>query len=138
VTLFRIATQQSPKSPYVHWGYARTLLQRYQEKQHVDDLRLAHLESLTALDLLEKAQKGDQSIYATVNDHVQSNLCLGWSLLEEADMDEYHDYATALHIFEAVAKRYPESSDAQAGLGVAAMQLHRYDEAEPRWGRRSS
>jgi tetratricopeptide (TPR) repeat protein len=130
VTLFGIAAQQSPRSPYVHWGFARTLLQRFQEKKDVDALRLAHVEAATALDLLEKAQKGDQSIYATSNDHIQSNLSLGWSLLKEADVDEYHDYATVLRVFEAVASRYPDSADAQAGLGVAAMQLHRYDEAE--------
>ncbi len=130
VTLFGIAAQQSPKSPYVHWGYARTLLQRFRERRDVGALRLAHFEASTALDLLEKHQKGDQSIFATNNDHIQSNLSLGWCLLEEADIDEYHDYTTVMRVFEAVAARYPGSADALAGLGVAAMQLHRYDEAE--------
>jgi tetratricopeptide (TPR) repeat protein len=130
-SLFARAVQESPKTPYVHWGYARVLLDEYnRDRKDVEALQAAHVEAQTALDLLEAAQHGDQEIYGASNDHVQSNLALAWCLLYEAEIDEYHDYETALRVFEAVAKRYPQSADAQAGLGVVSMQLNRYAEAE--------
>ena len=130
-TLFALAVEASPKTPYVRWGYARVLLEEYKRnRKDLDVLENAHLQAQTALDLLESAQKGDQSIYGASNDHVQSNLALAWCLLYEAEIDEYHDYQTALSVFEAVAARYPQSAEAQAGLGVASMQLHRFAEAE--------
>jgi tetratricopeptide (TPR) repeat protein len=130
-TLFALAAEESPRIPYVHWGYARVLLDEYhRNRKDLEALQTAHVEAQTALDLLEAAQKGDASIYGASNDHVQSNLALAWCLLYEAEIDEYHDYETALRVFEAVAARYPQSAEAQAGLGVVSMQLNRYAEAE--------
>src|SRR5262249_45507164 len=129
-TLYARAGEQSPREPYVRWGYSRSLLDRYQETKDVDLLRKAHEEAQTALDLLEAAQKGDQRIRGTVDDHIQSNLCLAWCLLREADIDEFHDYTTALRVFEAGASRYPQGLDAQAGIGVASIQLNRFDDAQ--------
>ncbi len=129
-TLFRAAVEQSPRSPYVHWGYSRVLLQKYREGKDAGILRAAHAQAQQALDLLEAAQKGDASVFGTSDDHVQSNLCLAWSLLYEAESDPFHDYATALRVFQAIAARYPESPYGQTGLGVAALQLQRFDKAE--------
>lgn len=129
-TLFRTAVVQSPKSPYVHWGYSRVLLQRYREGKHLEDLKEAHGQAQEALDLLARAQASDGSIFATRDDHVQSNLCLAWCLLYEAEIDPYHDYATALRVFSTIAERYPENAYAQTGVGVAAMQLGRLKESE--------
>jgi Flp pilus assembly protein TadD len=35
-----------------------------------------------------------------------------------------------MRVFQMIVDRYPESTYAHAGLGAAAMQLRRYDEAE--------
>jgi len=129
-TLFETAVEQSPESPYVRWGHSRVLLQEYRSSRDVQALAEAHAEAQAALDLLERAQGGDASIFGTSDDHVQSNLCLAQSLLAEAEIDDFHDYETACKVFEAVAARYPENAYAQSGLGVALTQLHRYDEAE--------
>ncbi|MFN0007146.1 MAG: tetratricopeptide repeat protein [Planctomycetota bacterium] len=129
-SLFSTAVVQSPRSPYVHWGYSRVLLQNYRESKRVEVLREAHAQAQEALDLLAQAQKGDGSIFATRDDHVQSNLCLAWCLLYEAEIDPYHDYSTALRVFSTIAERYPENAYAQTGVGVAAMQLGRLKESE--------
>ena len=129
-SLFSAAVAQSPNSPYVHWGYSRVLLQRYRESRRLSDLRQAQAQAQQALDLLSAAQKGDTAIFATRDDHVQSNLCLAWCLLYEAEVDPYHDFATALRVFSTIAERYPENAYAQTGVGVAAMQLGRLDESE--------
>lgn len=129
-SLFSAAVVQSPTSPYVHWGYSRVLLQRYRESKEVEVLRKAHAQAQEALDLLARAQAGDGSIFATRDDHVQSNLCLAWCLLYEAEIDPYHDYSTALRVFSTIAERYPENAYAQTGVGVAAMQLGRLEESE--------
>ena len=129
-TLFAKAVEQTPRSPYVHWGYARVLLQRYRDGKRIEDLREAHAQAQEALDLLAAAQAGDGSIFATRDDHVQSNLCLAWCLLYEAEIDPYHDFATALRVFSTIAYRYPENPYGQTGVGVAAMQLGRLDESE--------
>jgi tetratricopeptide (TPR) repeat protein len=129
-TLFAKAVEQSPRVPYVHWGCARSLLERYRKTNDADLLRKAHDEAQAALDLLEAAQKGDQSIRGTVDDHVQSNLALAWCLYYEAAVDQFHDYATVLRVFEAIASRYPRSPEAQAGIAVVSTKLHRFEEAE--------
>jgi tetratricopeptide (TPR) repeat protein len=129
-SLFRTAVAESPRSPYVRWGYSRVLLQRYRDGKKIEDLKEAQVQAQAALDLLAAAQKGDASIFATQDDHVQSNLCLAWCLLYEAEVDSYHDFATALRVFTTIAERYPENAYGQTGVGVAAMQLGRLDEAE--------
>jgi tetratricopeptide (TPR) repeat protein len=129
-TLFRTAVLESPDSAYVRWGRSRVLLEEYRKSKNVPTLRQAYDEAQAALDLLERVQKGDASLFATRDDHVQSNLCLAWCLLCEAEIDEYHDYRSALEVFQMIVDRYPESAYAEAGLGAAAMQLGRYEEAE--------
>lgn len=129
-TLFATAVKQSPNSPYVHWGYARVLLQRYRDRNDVDALRKAHDEAQTALDLLERAQKGDSGVLNMRDDYVQANLCLAESLLAEAKIDPFHDYETVKAVFQSIATHYPDNPYAQSGLGVALTELHRYDEAD--------
>jgi tetratricopeptide (TPR) repeat protein len=129
-TLFRTAALESPESAYVHWGCSRVLLEEYRKSKSLEVLGQAYDEAEAALDLLERVRKGDSSLFATSDDHVQSNLCLAWCLLCEAEVDEFHDYQSALKVFEMIVERYPESPYAQAGLGAALMQLGRYDEAE--------
>ena len=129
-TLFRTAVLESPQSAYVRWGRSRVLLEEYRKSKSPDVLGQAYDEAQAALDLLERVQNGDASLFATSDDHVQSNLCLAWCLLCEAEVDEFHDYQSALKVFEMIVERYPESPYAQAGIGAALMQLGRYDEAE--------
>ncbi len=129
-TLFRGAALESPESAYVRWGRSRVLLEEYRKSKSPEILSQAYDEAQAALDLLERVQKGDSSLFATSDDHVQSNLCLAWCLLCEAEVDEYHDYQSALKVFEMIVERYPGSAYAQAGLGAALMQLGRWGEAE--------
>jgi tetratricopeptide (TPR) repeat protein len=129
-TLFRTAVEESPDSAYVRWGRSRVLLAKYRATGDVEVLRAAYGEAQAALDLLEKVQKGDATLFATRDDFVQANLCYAWSMLCEAEVDEFHDYESVMRVFQMIVERYPESTYAQAGLGAAAMQLRRYDEAE--------
>lgn len=129
-TLFRTAALESPDSAYVRWGRSRVLLSKYRATGDVEVLRKAYDEAQAALDLLEKVQNGDATLFATRDDFVQANLCYAWCMLCEAEVDEFHDYESVMRVFQMIVDRYPESTYAHAGLGAAAMQLRRFDEAE--------
>lgn len=134
-TLFTIAAADNPKSPFVELGLGRVLLQKYRGEKTGDTLRRAHAAYEKSLDLLDAAQSGDETIFATIEDHVQANLGYGWSFLYEAEVDEQHDFNTASEVFKKVAERYPLSAAARTSLGVAHSQMNEIAEAEQNFGK---
>lgn len=135
-TVFARAAQQSPRSPYVQWNYGRLLFQRYHE--HAGDpltrdtqvLARAQAQFENALELADAAQKGDESIFATVNDFIEANIGLGWCELSRSEIDGYGDFETPLAIFKGVVTRYPDSEIGHHAVAVALQRLGRFDEAE--------
>lgn len=127
-TLLTRAAVRNPKNPLVQVSLGRLLLEKYRHEKIGDTLGRAHDAFERALELLSAAQGGDQTIFATVEDHVQANLGYGWTFLYEAEVDEIHDYKLATEVFKRVADRYPLSAEAWTSLGVAYSQMG--DEAQ--------
>lgn len=135
-TVFAQAAQQSPRSPYVQWNYGRLLFQRYHA--HAGDplardtrvLAQAQARFEKALELADAAQKGDDSIFATVNDFIEANIGLGWCELSRSEIDGYGDFETPLAIFKGVVARYPASEAGHHAVAAALQRLGRFDEAE--------
>lgn len=128
--LFRVATDQNPRNPNVHWGLGRVLLARYRETGLSDHLIEARDSFEHSMDLLAEAQTEEgQDIFSTQDDHLQTNLGLGWSLLLEAQVDPFHDYKVPLEVFERVTRAFPESERAWVGIGVCHMALGDPNEA---------
>ncbi len=120
-TLFARAVEQSPTSPYVAWSQGRVLLTRYKAQRRLEDLRAAKTEYERGTELLASAQQGDQTLFATKRDHLQMSLGLAWCYLYEGELDQYRDFQTPAKIFEAAAAKYPQSSNARIGFGIALM-----------------
>lgn len=118
-TLFRRAIAQNPRNPNVYWGLGRVMLNQYRAEGRRVQLEEAMGSFDRAMDFLEEAQTTGTDIFATDDDHLQTNLGLGWSLLYEAELDAFHDYETARIVFERVIDKYPESERGFIGLGVA-------------------
>ncbi len=121
-TLFRTATERSPRAPYARWLYGRDRIEHYRTTREPDSLRDAEREFQESLALLEAAQKGDGSIFALSDDHVQANVGLGWVLLYISEADGTRDFEPAEVVFRMATKRYPGSEEAWTGLGVALME----------------
>ncbi|MCY2958895.1 MAG: tetratricopeptide repeat protein [Planctomycetota bacterium] len=121
-TLFRTAAERSPRAPYARWLHGRELLERYRATRDAVALHGAEREFTESLALLEAAQKGDGTIFGLSDDHVQSNVGLGWVLLYLADADGTHDFEPAEQVFRMASQRYPDSEEAWTGLGVARME----------------
>lgn len=121
ITLFERAAEQSPKSPYLAWERGRVYLTRYQEQKDTEDLKTAHAEYARGMELLADAAKRDQTIFATKRDHLEMNLGLAWCFLFEGELDLFRDFNTPRTIFESTIQKYPESSNAHVGLGIALM-----------------
>jgi tetratricopeptide (TPR) repeat protein len=120
--LFRVAVTQNPRNPNAHWGLGRVLLARYRETGLSDHLIGARDSFERSMELLAEARTDEgQDIFATRDDHLQTNLGLGWSLLLEAQVDPFHDYATARKVFERVTAAWPDSERGWVGVGVAWM-----------------
>lgn len=122
-TLFETAAQRSPRAPYARWLLGRDLLERYRATNDIEALRRAEREFQEALALLTAAQHGDGSILGLSDDHVQSNVGLGWVLLYLADADGTRDFKPSESIFAMLTERYKKSEEAWVGLGVARMEL---------------
>jgi len=122
-TLFENAAKRSPRAPYARWLLGRELLERYRSKNDLEALRGAEREFQEALALLTAAQRGDGSVFGLSDDHVQSNVGLGWVLLYLADADGTRDFAPAESVFRLTTERYKDSEEAWVGLGVARMEL---------------
>ena len=129
MTLFRTLHTQSPEVPEAHWGLGSRLLDRYRKSGSADDLREATQVFFAGLDLLERAQKRDGSIFATVNDHIQINMGVAWCLLYEGEVSGDSENG-ALKSFEMIVKRYPDSDQALVGLASAQIQAGQLDVAE--------
>jgi tetratricopeptide (TPR) repeat protein len=130
VTLLSTAVEESPQSPYAHGVLGDALLQRYNRSKNVEDLLSSHEEFQKSLDLAEKAQLGDETIFAASADFVRANMGLGWTLMFEAEHDPYHDYETPATLFKMVTTRYPMTVEAWTGRGVAELFQGDLDEAE--------
>jgi tetratricopeptide (TPR) repeat protein len=128
--LFTIAAADAPKDPFVALSLGRVMLAKYRAENTGDTLMRSHAAYQRSLDLLKTAQDGDQTIFATVDDHVQANLGFGWTFLYEAEVDEEHEFKAASEVFKMVADRYPLSAEAWTSLGVASSQMNETDDAQ--------
>lgn len=128
--MFRTLLVDSPDVPQGYWGLARVLLERYRAQGAIEDLREAMDVTFRGLDLLGRAQRGDGSVFATKNDHVQTNLALAWCLLFSAQSNGDLEAGDACKAFEEIARSYPQSEQAQVGLAAAAQLANRLPEAE--------
>jgi tetratricopeptide (TPR) repeat protein len=121
-TLFRAAAQASPRSPYARRQIGRVLLERYRVSADPAALREAEREFQAGLALLEASQKGDGTVFAVRDDHVQTNVGMGWVLAYQAEAEGEGDFGPARAVFELVVGRYPESEEGWTGLGVAQLR----------------
>lgn len=128
LALFSTALEQSPQVPSAHWGMGRVLLARYRAEADPSALDEARASYQRSMDLLERART-DPSLFATSDDHRQTNLGLAWTLLLQAQLDELHDYETPKVIFERVTRAYPTYEMGWIGLAVALTQLGETDRA---------
>lgn len=120
--LFRNAVAQNPRNPNVYWGLGRVMMQRYRETGVSDPLLESRSLFEQSMDLLAEADTpAGADIFKTYDDHLQTNLGLGFALLYEAQVDKFHDYETARKVFERVIKEWPDSERGYIGLGVAWM-----------------
>ncbi len=129
LTLFRTLHEQTPEVPEAHWGLGRLLLERYREKGEFADLAEATKVFNAGLDLIHRAQgsktlPGDQSLFATVNDHIQTNMGVAWCELYRGELEGDLQNG-AKDAFEQIVQRYPDSD--QALVGLASAQLQRAD-----------
>ena len=150
--LFTSAVEDNPRSAYARWGLGRVLLERYEEERDPLILARAMAQFEEAQILAEEVLTGASSdLFVSSTDVLQANLGFAWCLLHEAEIDEYHDYATPAAIFRQLLTRiYEMRAEAQAaakggaevlmeplaveyvhyGLGVAEMAAGRLAEAE--------
>ncbi|MBK7642271.1 MAG: tetratricopeptide repeat protein [Planctomycetes bacterium] len=133
-TLFRRLHEQTPQVPEAHWGLGRILLERYRTKGAVQDLQEADEVFQSGLELLHRAQgtatkPGDGSIFATVNDHIQTNMGVAWCLLYQGELTgELQNGAE--DAFQQIVERYPDSDQAHVGLASAQVQHGKLEDAE--------
>jgi|688.fasta_scaffold01819_30 tetratricopeptide (TPR) repeat protein len=118
---FERAILESPKSPNARWGMGRVHLEEYRRNSSPDELRAALDQFLIGLDLLLAAQRGDGTIFASRNDHIQTNLGFAWCLLYEAEATGQLGDSGPRVAFEEIAKRYPTNDQAHTGLGASAL-----------------
>ncbi|MBI5363380.1 MAG: tetratricopeptide repeat protein [Planctomycetes bacterium] len=135
-TVFLTAIERTTNSPYVWWLYGRTELELYRPKANdpkpsdVEHLNKARAAFEHALELGQRAQSGDRSIFAVRSDFVQANVGYAWTLLYEAEIDEFHDFDSAIKLLVMIVERYPNEETGHTTLGVALQHLGRFDEAE--------
>ena len=117
--LFRHAVEQNPRNPNVYWGLGRVMLGEYSKSGLSDHLLESRQCFETSMDLLEEASTTGTDIFATHDDHLQTNLGLGHALLREAEVDPFHDFETVKKVFERVIAYQPDSERGYIGLGTA-------------------
>ncbi|MDZ4772256.1 MAG: tetratricopeptide repeat protein, partial [Planctomycetota bacterium] len=115
--LLATAVLEAPRSPYVHRVLGKVLLEDHQRTGDRETLQAALASFQAALDLGSRAQNGDDTIFAVVDDFVQANVGLGWSLFFDA-ATEPRSLDEAKQVFELVLKHYPTSTEALTGLGA--------------------
>lgn len=133
--LFEDAIAKNPRNPNVYWSLGRVYLEAYED--HGDTRNLSKARSLfeSGMDLLEEAAKEDFTIFATKDDHLQMNLGLAFTVLEEERNGEFKDFEVPARIFQEVTVRYSDSERGWIGLGVARMLQDRPDEARAQFER---
>lgn len=129
LALFRSQHAQNPEMPEPCWNLGRVLLERYRASGSFEDLAEATRVFWQGLDLIHRAQRGDGSIFATRNDHIQINLGVAWCLLYDGENSGDLENG-AEDVFQQVVQRYPESDQALVGLASAQVQRGQLDEAE--------
>lgn len=121
-TLFELAAEQSPKSPYVHWGLGRVLLSEFRTTLDAALLDRALQAFSKAQELGARTEAGDrdESVLVTVDDRLQANVGYAWCILfceiyvsGECWGDE------AEPIFRTIVEHFPQSAEARTGLGIA-------------------
>ncbi len=117
--MFRAGVAQNPRNPNVYWGLGRILLEDFKHTGLLANLVEARECFDRGMELLDESQHGAGDIFATQDDHLQTNLGLGWTLLYEAEIDPFHDYKTARVVFERVIEYMPKNESGWIGLGVA-------------------
>ncbi|MBL8859598.1 MAG: tetratricopeptide repeat protein [Planctomycetes bacterium] len=127
--LLTTAVHEAPNSPYAHRVLGKVWLEEYRRTNDLDALRAALASFQTTLELGSKAQRGDDSIFAVVDDFVQANVGLGWSLMYEAAVTGT-GFGESIRVFELVLRRYPQSIEALTGLGVAHATAGNLSEAQ--------
>ena len=127
--LFRAAVEQNPRNPNVYWGLGRVLLGNYRATGEWEALSESRACFNDSMDLLEAAVEDDLAIFATRDDHLQTNLGLAWTYVFEAQFDPFHDFETARVIFARIVEHYPWSERGFVGLGVASMLAGNLEEA---------
>lgn len=127
--LFEDARDKNPRNPNVYWSLGRVHLEDYRASNDTRSLATAHSLFEQGMDLLEAAQEGDDSIFATRDDFLQMNLGIAYVSLYEELRGEFQSFEVPARLFQDIAVRYPESERGWIGLGVARMQQGRLDEA---------
>lgn len=128
LAVFQKAVEQNPKVPYVRWGLGRVYLYGYRETKESERLERALEQYERSGDLLVAARE-DQTIFRTQRDNLETNLGLGWCYLFEAEIDPFHNFQTAVDIFEKTVESEPESANARTGHGIALMMIGEDEEA---------
>jgi tetratricopeptide (TPR) repeat protein len=121
-SLFRAAVAESPRSPYVHWGLGRVLLEKFRRTGDLELLDEAQRPFLAAQDLADPpgGAAPDPSVLVTADDELQSSLGVGWCLVFCAvHLPEECEPREATGVFQVLTEKAPWSSDAWCGLGVA-------------------
>ena len=83
----------------------------------------AKAEFLASEELLLAARDGDESLFATADDFLQSNIGKAWCFLFEAMVDGFDDFDTPRRIFEYTIEARPTSAEAYAGLGTVLWHI---------------
>lgn len=128
--MFERAVVETPESPYPWWCLGRVRIDSYKATHDASELELAMRAFERAQDLCERALRGDGRVFATRADVLQSNLGVGYCLLYEAEIDEYHDWETPRRLFENVAQMRPDSELPLVGLALVASQKGEFAESE--------
>ena len=158
-TFFRAAAAASPRSPYVHWGLGRVLLERYQVERDKPLLDEAFLHFLTSLylgtdygrtpqlgedaplndrvselnaivnDTAASERRPDPTVMVSRGDREQANIGLGWCYLFLADLPPERDLRTPEIVFEQTIRLFPESYRALTGLGATQLEMGKVEES---------
>jgi tetratricopeptide (TPR) repeat protein len=130
LALFEQATIETPASPYPWWSLGRVQLEEYRRTKDTVWLKRALDSFERAQTQCELAQQSHPSVFATRADVLQSNLGVGYCLLHEAEIDDFHDWETPKRLFENIAKMRPDSELPLIGLALVETQRGELAEAE--------
>ncbi len=124
--LFTTAVREAPRSPYLHWGLGRVLLQQAAAgDEQALERALAVFER--AGTLLVEAKQPDTDLFVTSNDYLQTNLGLAQCYLVDAQTDDFGGFSTPITILEDLARRIGTLEDGARKareLGMRVVDQH--------------